>query len=126
MRNISQENIRRIVIPLPPEQELRDLIRAYDIMECEGAEAIHETSRLVDTEKALRQSILKAAFEGRLVPQDGANEPASALLARLRNGHQQNGPRRRRGRASADFPHPSLPGLTRRPVDPQVGPVGDE
>ena len=31
----------------------------------------------------LRQSILKDAFAGRLVPQDPADEPASALLARI-------------------------------------------
>jgi type I restriction enzyme S subunit len=33
----------------------------------------------------LRQSILKAAFSGRLVPQDPSDEPAAALLARLAN-----------------------------------------
>ena len=32
---------------------------------------------------ALRQSILKKAFSGQLVPQDPSDEPASALLARL-------------------------------------------
>ncbi|HND56347.1 MAG TPA: hypothetical protein PLV92_28210, partial [Pirellulaceae bacterium] len=32
----------------------------------------------------LRQSILKQAFEGRLVPQDPADEPASVLLDQLR------------------------------------------
>ena len=34
----------------------------------------------------LRQAVLKRAFEGRLVPQDPADEPASALLARIRAG----------------------------------------
>ncbi len=34
--------------------------------------------------KALRQSILKSAFEGRLVPQDISDEPASVLLERLK------------------------------------------
>ena len=33
---------------------------------------------------ALRQSILKDAFAGRLVPQDPADEPADALLARIK------------------------------------------
>jgi type I restriction enzyme S subunit len=34
--------------------------------------------------EALRQSILKKAFAGELVPQDPADEPASELLARIR------------------------------------------
>ena len=33
---------------------------------------------------ALRRSVLKAAFEGRLVPQDPTDEPASVLLDRIR------------------------------------------
>jgi type I restriction enzyme S subunit len=118
MRNISQENIKRIMIPLPPEKELQELLKVYDLMEGAGAEAAEGTSRLGDTEKALRQSILKAAFEGRLVPQDPAVEPASALLA-LRNGHPGNGARRRRARAAADISHPLLPVLTLS-VDPRV------
>jgi type I restriction enzyme S subunit len=34
--------------------------------------------------EALRQSILKKAFSGQLVPQDPNDEPASELLARIR------------------------------------------
>jgi type I restriction enzyme S subunit len=33
---------------------------------------------------SLRQSILKCALEGRFVPQDPADEPASVLLDRIR------------------------------------------
>ncbi len=54
----------------------------------EQFEAIERNERELDAalkrSEALRQSILKKAFAGRLVPQDPADEPASALLARLR------------------------------------------
>jgi len=34
--------------------------------------------------RSLRQSILKHAFAGKLVPQDPADKPAAELLARIR------------------------------------------
>ena len=38
----------------------------------------------------LKQSVLKKAFEGKLVPQDLNDEPASVLLARIKSEKQQN------------------------------------
>jgi type I restriction enzyme S subunit len=57
----------------------------------------------------LRQSILKRAFDGRLVPQDPHDEPAELLLQKIRqategeNGRASNGlaSRRRSPRATA-------------------------
>ncbi len=51
----------------------------------------------------LDQSLLSTAFRGELVPQDPADEPASALLDRIRDARAQAGdaPRTRRPRAPA-------------------------
>jgi type I restriction enzyme S subunit len=46
----------------------------------------------------LRQSILKWAFEGRLVDQHPNDEPAEALLARIRAERESATPKKTRGR----------------------------
>jgi len=48
----------------------------------------------------LRQSILKKAFSGQLVPQDPHDEPASVLLDKIRAEHEQSD-KPKRGRKAA-------------------------
>jgi len=124
MAHLTLERLLPIEFPLPPREEQTVIVNRYHGMR----DMIDDlTPALEDRDRnALRQAILKAAFEGRLAPQDPADEPASALLARLRDGHRGNGVRQRRARAAANFLHPSLPGLTWQPVDPRVEPAGDE
>jgi type I restriction enzyme S subunit len=84
MRNIGQERIRSIIVPQCSLPEQQEIVRLLD----EQFEVIERNEREIDAalkrSEALRQAILKKAFTGRLVPQSPADEPASALLARLR------------------------------------------
>jgi type I restriction enzyme, S subunit len=122
MAHLTLERLLTIEFPLPPRKEQQFIVHRSREM---GDTIEDMDSTIGDRDRdALRQSVLKAAFEGRLVPQDPADQPASALLARLRNGHPGNGARRRRARTAADFSHPSLPGLTLS-VDPRVEPAGE-
>jgi type I restriction enzyme S subunit len=123
MAHLTLERLLPIEFPLPPREEQTVIVHRY-----------HETRGMIDDlapaledrdRNALRHAILKAAFEGRLVPQHPVDEPASALLARLRHNYPGNGARRRKTRATTEFFRPSLPGLAPS-VDPRVEPAGDE
>lgn len=76
--------VRKLVLPLPPLGELEEIV---DLVATADARAA-EVEQLIQTElkrsAALRQSILKDAFTGKLVPQDPSDEPAEKLLERIR------------------------------------------
>lgn len=77
--NISQTNLAKFAIPLPPELEIMAAI--YALNELPGSSEDWLSNEAI---ASLRQSVLHAAFTGQLVPQDPADEPADELLARLR------------------------------------------
>lgn len=79
---LNKSKFAALVVPLPPIDEQRRIVA-----EIEGALSVAErTAAEINVQLAraarLRQSILKRAFEGKLVPQDPDDEPASALLER--------------------------------------------
>lgn len=96
IQKLSQDDLQTTVIPLPPETEMDEAIMQL-------ADARMNEDGWSDG-GILRQSILHAAFTGRLIPQDPADEPASALLARLRAAPAAP----RRSRAPSQLPPPRM------------------
>ncbi len=101
--NVSQSSLAELEVPLPSDAELDEILRRVG----DGLSAIADTQHVLDAEASdvqrLRQSVLKAAFEGRLVPQDEGDEPAAMMLARIA-ASQAEAPRPRRGRPRAVTP----------------------
>lgn len=94
MPKISGKVVKSLPVPVPPADEMR---HALDLLEARLAQASSQVADLARQRRSmhlLRQSILKAAFSGHLVPQDPRDEPAAALLARLAAGSTP-APRRR-------------------------------
>ena len=83
MRNVSQDKIKSVVLPLPPFAEQQWIVEGAS----ERLSLIDATEKQIEhgllRATRLRQSILKQAFEGRLVPQDPTDEPANILLERI-------------------------------------------
>lgn len=95
MRNIGQERIRSIAAPICSKREAEMVVEtlASGLSECDQLDQNITTS--LQQAEALRQSIMKKAFSGKLVPQDPHDEPASVLLARIKAGKSTQSPSRK-------------------------------
>jgi type I restriction enzyme S subunit len=99
-KNINLEVLSIVAVPLPPLAEqsriVSEIDRLFSVALSGGDAVIHNAKKVA----RLRQSILKWAFEGRLVDQDPTDEPADVLLERIRaeraasHGKKQSRPRR--------------------------------
>ena len=83
-KNLNLKVLSDLAVPLPPLAEQRRIVAEVErrLSIIQQAEAAVEAN-LARAER-LRQSILKQAFSGKLVPQDPDDEPASMLLERIR------------------------------------------
>ncbi len=83
-KNINLQTLRGVAVPLPPLSEQQRIIAEVERRLSVVGELEKQVEAALRRAGRLRQAVLKRAFEGRLVPQAPADEPASALLERIR------------------------------------------
>jgi type I restriction enzyme, S subunit len=116
LQHIHLTDLRKDMIPVAPEAEQLEIVRR-----------VHQDLALIDAVESavaaafsglreLDQSILAKAFRGELVAQDPSDEPASALLDRIR-AERAAAPQQKRGsRRNGVTKMPSRRKSQRRPV----------
>ena len=82
--NLSPLTLNKLFIPLTLSSEQTEIAEEINILFSVANEVENIIEESLLHSKRLRQSILKRAFEGRLVPQDPDDEPAWKLLERIK------------------------------------------
>ncbi|SEL29224.1 type I restriction enzyme, S subunit [Halomonas daqiaonensis] len=112
LASINKTVLKALPVPICSPAEQAEITRLLDVR-LEAADALDaEIDAALTRADALRQSILKKAFSGQLVSQDPEDEPASALLERIKTEKAERDQAAKRGRKSA----PTRKSEVRRPT----------
>ena len=80
---LTQDNLNKIQIPLPPKEEQKRIIEAVENLASGVAFLDDERQNLTTTIIRVKSKILDLAIHGKLVSQDPNDEPAIELLKRI-------------------------------------------
>ena len=93
IKGLSSNALHSLIFPLPPLHEQQRIVTKLKMLEPFFEKYTQVEKRLnnliVQFPDLLKKSILQEAVQGKLVPQDPADEPASILLERIRAEKQQ-------------------------------------
>lgn len=83
LHTLSLSKVGNIYLPIPSQEEQRAILDILDTKFTYIENTIETIDINLQKSELLRQSILKKAFSGQLVPQDPEDEPASELLKKI-------------------------------------------
>ena len=93
IKHLVQSALNAIYFPLPPIQEQQRIVDKFQslipMLEQYNASEIKLSNLNTGFSNLLKKSILQEAVQGKLVPQDPIDEPASILLERIRAAKEQ-------------------------------------
>lgn len=97
LHTLSISKVKGLPVPLCALDEQREIVRRIEAAFARIDRLTAEATRAAHLLDRLDERLLAKAFRGELVPQDPSDEPAEALLARIRTARSET-PRPRRGR----------------------------
>ena len=93
MKKFNKTDLKRILIPVPPVNEQKRIVNKLQEVKhlTDKYKELEDNSTRLNTDfpNQLKKSILQYAVQGKLVPQDPTDEPASVLLERIRAEKEQ-------------------------------------